>query len=98
MEKIEKRNFRLTLGWLYPRQMSTYGDRGNVLTIWKRAKWRGIEVTVREIGLNERIDPDRFDVYFFGGGQDQDHVAERGAAFQYFAVTRRARMEEGRGQ
>jgi CobQ-like glutamine amidotransferase family enzyme len=66
-----KQNLKLTLGWLYPREMSTYGDRGNVLTIWKRAKWQGITVTVREISLNERIDPARFDIYFFGGGQDQ---------------------------
>lgn len=62
---------KLVVGWLYPRQMSTYGDRGNVLTIWKRARWRGINVTIREIGLKEAIDPDRFDLYFFGGGQDQ---------------------------
>ncbi|HEX7456526.1 MAG TPA: glutamine amidotransferase [Candidatus Nanoarchaeia archaeon] len=64
-------SLKLNIGWLYPRQMSTYGDRGNVLTIWKRAKWRGIAVTVREIDLKERIDPTRFDLYFFGGGQDQ---------------------------
>ncbi|MCH7541265.1 glutamine amidotransferase [Patescibacteria group bacterium] len=62
---------KLVLGWLYPRQMSTYGDRGNVLTLWKRAKWRGIELTVREIDLNDQIDPTKFDIYFFGGGQDQ---------------------------
>ncbi len=66
-----KQELKLTLGWLYPREMSTYGDRGNVLTIWKRAKWRGIKVNVREISLNERIDPAGFDIYFFGGGQDQ---------------------------
>ncbi|MEX0621628.1 MAG: glutamine amidotransferase [Candidatus Woykebacteria bacterium] len=62
---------RLNIGWLYPRQMSTYGDRGNILTIWRRAAWRGIKTTVREIGLKEKVDPIRFDIYFFGGGQDQ---------------------------
>ena len=69
--KDPKSTSKLVIGWLYPRQMSTYGDRGNVLTIWKRAKWRGIEVVVREINLGDRIDPTRFDIYFFGGGQDQ---------------------------
>src|SRR3990167_10645502 len=69
--KDPKSTSKLVIGWLYPRQMSTYGDRGNVLTIWKRAKWRGIEVVVREINLGDRIDPTRFDLYFFGGGQDQ---------------------------
>lgn len=62
---------KLTIGWLYARQMSTYGDRGNILTIWKRARWRGISVSVREIDFKEKVDPTRFDLYFFGGGQDQ---------------------------
>src|SRR4030042_4767896 len=62
---------RLTLGWLYPKQMSTYGDRGNVLTIWQRCRWQGIEVEVKEIDLKERVNPAEVDLYFFGGGQDQ---------------------------
>ena len=62
---------KLTIGWLYARQMSTYGDRGNILTLWKRAHWRGINVSVREIDFKEKVDPTRFDLYFFGGGQDQ---------------------------
>jgi len=66
-----KNSFKLVLGWLYPRQMSTYGDRGNVLTIWQRCRWRGIEVEVKEIDLKEKINPAEIDFYFFGGGQDQ---------------------------
>ncbi|OGY26717.1 MAG: glutamine amidotransferase, partial [Candidatus Woykebacteria bacterium RBG_16_43_9] len=62
---------KLAIGWLYARQMSTYGDRGNILTLWKRAAWRGIQITLREIDQKEKIDPTRFDLYFFGGGQDQ---------------------------
>jgi CobQ-like glutamine amidotransferase family enzyme len=64
-------NLQLNIVWLYPKQMSTYGDRGNILALWKRAQWRGINVTLREIDLKEKIDPTRFDLYFFGGGQDQ---------------------------
>src|SRR4030067_1965826 len=66
-----KATSKLVLGWLYPRQMSTYGDRGNVLTIWQRCRWRGIEVEVKEIDLKEKINPAEIDFYFFGGGQDQ---------------------------
>ena len=66
-----KNNLKISIAWLYPKQMSTYGDRGNILTIWKRARWRGIGVSVREIDLKEKIDPNRFDLFFFGGGQDQ---------------------------
>lgn len=62
---------KLTVGWLYPRQMSTYGDRGNILTIYQRCSWRGIAVDVKEIDLKERVDPTSVDFYFFGGGQDQ---------------------------
>ncbi len=67
----------LTIGWLYPKQMSTYGDRGNVLTLWQRAKWRGIEVEVKDINLGDPINPTAYDLFFFGGGQDQaqDQIA-----------------------
>jgi len=61
---------KLTIGWLYPRQMSTYGDRGNILTLYQRCVWRGIDSRVKEIGLKEKIDPKEIDLYFFGGGQD----------------------------
>ena len=40
---------KLAIGWLYARQMSTYGDRGNILTLWKKAAWRGIQINLQEI-------------------------------------------------
>jgi lipid II isoglutaminyl synthase (glutamine-hydrolysing) len=45
-----------------------------VLAIEQRAKWRGIDVEVREIGMGEPI-PDDIDIFFWGGGQDQEQVA-----------------------
>ena len=65
---------RLLIGWLYGTKMNIYGDRGNVLALAQRARWRGIAPEVREIGLREPI-PDDVDIYFFGGGQDQEQVA-----------------------
>lgn len=65
-----KIDMKLTIGWLYPKQMSTYGDRGNILTINKRCTWRNIKVEVIEIDMKEKIDPKKIDFYFFGGGQD----------------------------
>src|SRR2546425_6684424 len=58
--------------------MSIYGDRGNVLTLRRRAEWRGIDTTVETVSAGDRLDPERFDLYFFGGGQDaqQDIVAD----------------------
>jgi CobQ-like glutamine amidotransferase family enzyme len=63
---------------LYGDVMSIYGDRGNVLTLRRRAEWRGIDVSVDTVSVGDRLDPDRYDLYFFGGGQDtqQDLVAE----------------------
>ena len=62
---------------LYGDLMAIYGDRGNVLTLRRRAEWRGIDVTVETVTAGDRLDPDRYDLYFFGGGQDaqQDIVA-----------------------
>lgn len=63
---------------LYGDLMSIYGDRGNVLTLRRRAEWRDIDAAVETISAGDRLDPDRYDLYFFGGGQDaqQDIVAE----------------------
>ena len=65
---------RLTIGWLYAGKMNIYGDRGNVLALAQRARWRGIEPAVVEIGIGDPI-PSEIDVFFFGGGQDQQQIA-----------------------
>jgi len=65
---------KLIVGWLYGTKMNIYGDRGNVLAISQRARWRNIDVDVREIGFGEPI-PAEVDIFFWGGGQDQEQVA-----------------------
>jgi CobQ-like glutamine amidotransferase family enzyme len=64
----------LRIAWLYGTKMNIYGDRGNVLALAQRARWRGVTPEIREIGLGEPIPAD-VDVFFFGGGQDQEQVA-----------------------
>ncbi|MDQ2651471.1 MAG: glutamine amidotransferase [Chloroflexota bacterium] len=64
----------LTIGWLYAATMNIYGDRGNVIALQRRAEWRGISTTVREINVGEPI-PGDIDCFFWGGGQDQEQVA-----------------------
>lgn len=64
----------LTIGWLYGDRMNIYGDRGNVIALEQRARWRGIDVVVERISIGDPIPP-RIDLYFFGGGQDQQQVA-----------------------
>jgi CobQ-like glutamine amidotransferase family enzyme len=77
----------LRLVHLYPDLMNVYGDRGNVLTLVRRAEWRGLAVDVDQISLGEHFDPRAADLIFFGGGQDReqtvvsaDFVAEKGEA------------------
>lgn len=65
---------RVTIGWLYGRKMNIYGDRGNVQTVTQRARWRGIDAEVHEIGIGDPV-PDDIDLFFFGGGQDQSQAA-----------------------
>lgn len=62
----------LTIGWLYPSLMSTYGDRGNVICIQKRSQWRGIAVQV--LPLDEQTPVELLldiDIFVGGGAQDR---------------------------
>ncbi|MGH2498570.1 MAG: type 1 glutamine amidotransferase [Candidatus Limnocylindria bacterium] len=61
----------LRIGHLYPDLMSIYGDRGNVVALAQRARWRGIDVEVRPFTAGAAFDAQWPDLWFFGGGQDQ---------------------------
>jgi CobQ-like glutamine amidotransferase family enzyme len=66
---------RFTVGWLYPDLMNIYGDRGNILTLLKRAEWHGLEPRLVELGrgpANGQMDD--VDLFFFGGGQDREQA------------------------
>jgi len=65
---------RLTVGWLYPDLMNIYGDRGNILTLLKRAEWRGYDARVLELGRGTVKGMAEVDVFFFGGGQDREQA------------------------
>ncbi|MEK6846754.1 MAG: glutamine amidotransferase [Nanoarchaeota archaeon] len=60
----------LNICHLYPDLMDTYGDRGNILTIQYRCKQRGIKVIYSPLTINDKLLAN-YDLYFFGGGQDQ---------------------------
>lgn len=70
--------YKLRIAHLYAHFLNIYGDRGNIITLIRRCQWRGIDVEVKATGLKERLDPDYFDLYFVGGGQDkqQQVIAE----------------------
>ena len=62
---------KLTIGYLYGDLMNIYGDTGNIIALTKRAQWRGIEVKLKVKSLNSKIKKGEIDLFFFGGGQDQ---------------------------
>jgi len=65
---------KFTVGWLYSDLMNIYGDRGNILTLLRRAQWRGLEASVVELQRGPAQNIDDVDVFFFGGGQDREQA------------------------
>jgi CobQ-like glutamine amidotransferase family enzyme len=65
---------QLRIGHLYGDEMNIYGDRGNIITLLRRAAWRGIEVQVEIVGPRSPDGFERFDLLFWGGGQDRDQA------------------------
>src|ERR1700744_3789990 len=63
----------LRLVWVYPDLLSTYGDRGNVLVLERRARLRGMPVDVLEVNSDQRV-PAAGDTYRVGGGGDLPQV------------------------
>jgi lipid II isoglutaminyl synthase (glutamine-hydrolysing) len=71
-ENIMKKN-SLTIGWLYPELMSTYGDRGNIIVLQKRCNWRKIGTEILRLDLDfKREDLRKCDFLFMGGAQDRE--------------------------
>lgn len=54
--------------------MNTYGDDGNIICLVKRCRWRQIDVNVEKVSVGDKINPAKYDLYFFGGGQDQQQA------------------------
>jgi lipid II isoglutaminyl synthase (glutamine-hydrolysing) len=64
---------QLRLVWVYPDLLSTYGDRGNLLVLSRRAKLRGIEVEAIEVNSDQPV-PTQGDIYLLGGGEDLPQI------------------------
>jgi CobQ-like glutamine amidotransferase family enzyme len=59
--------------WIYPDLLSTYGDRGNVLVLERRARLRGLPAEVVEVNSDQRVPLDG-NIYLMGGGEDLPQV------------------------
>jgi CobQ-like glutamine amidotransferase family enzyme len=63
----------IRLVWVYPDLLATYGDRGNLLVLARRARLRGIPVEIAEVNSDQRVPVDG-DIYLLGGGEDLPQV------------------------
>src|SRR5918997_958644 len=43
----------LRIGYLYGVEMNIYGDRGNIIALTQRCRWRGIGVEVDQVGIRD---------------------------------------------
>jgi len=66
-------NDALRLVWIYPDLLSTYGDRGNLLVLARRAQLRGIRVEIAQVNSDQRVPADG-DIYLLGGGEDLPQI------------------------
>ena len=58
----------LNIALIYPELLGTYGDGGNALALVERARRRGIEAQVINVGIADEM-PDA-SLYLLGGGED----------------------------
>ena len=63
----------LRIGHLYPKLLNIYGDGGNIITLKKRAEWRGVGVNINDINSGDTSIGEH-DIYFIGGGQDLQQI------------------------
>ena len=63
----------LRLVWVYPDLLSTYGDRGNLLILQRRARLRGIEAEPVLVNADQPV-PRQGDIYLLGGGEDLPQI------------------------
>lgn len=62
--------YSLKICHLYPDTLNLYGDRGNIVCMQKRMQWRGFDADIEEVNIGENFNPDDYDIFFIGGGQD----------------------------
>lgn len=63
----------LRLVWIYPDLLSTYGDRGNLIMLARRARLRGLAVDPIQVNSDQPV-PRHGDIYLLGGGEDLPQV------------------------
>ena len=70
----QQTKLKLNIAHLYPELLNIYGDMGNIYALKKRCEWRNIEIEIHNINTGCDINPELFDIYFIGGGQDKQQI------------------------
>src|SRR5437660_2851992 len=71
-EQVHDTGMVLKIGHLYPTLMSVAADRGNLFSIEKRCKWRGIATEVEQVLAKQTPDFTEYDLILFHGGADRE--------------------------
>ncbi|MER7011775.1 glutamine amidotransferase [Saccharopolyspora sp. NPDC000359] len=66
---------RVRLALVLPDLLGTYGDRGNVVVLAQRLKWRNIDSETVTVLSSWDAVPESCDLYLVGGGEDVAQVA-----------------------
>ena len=83
---------KIVVGHLFPDYLNIYADRGNMAVLERRAAWRGHELEVRPLSVDDEVRPGEHDLYYVGGGQDREQeliapaLAAKGAALREAAA------------
>lgn len=73
--KLQPTPYTLTIGWLYPELMNTYGDKGNIITLQKRCEWRGIQTEIKHLNVGfTTSELKTCNLLFMGGAQDKQQA------------------------
>lgn len=70
--------YEINICHLYPDLLNLYGDKGNIIALASRCRWRGIQVNVHSVSLGDPFVPENYDIVFLGGGQDYEQEIIQG--------------------
>jgi CobQ-like glutamine amidotransferase family enzyme len=85
----------IRVGHLYPGYLNIYADRGNIAVLERRAAWRGHELEVTPLGMDDAIEPGAHDLYYVGGGQDREQMLVAANLAAKSEPLRQAVLEDG---
>ncbi|SJZ97215.1 hypothetical protein SAMN02745116_02018 [Pilibacter termitis] len=70
--KNETPKYELNVCHLYGNLLNTYGDNGNILMLKYIGEKLGVKMNFEIVSLNDTFDEEKYDLVFFGGGQDYE--------------------------